>query len=130
MHSAWSRGTFLRVFKFLQTKEWVPIFWADPILQKVWIWSPFLYFNFKSFKYRISSSFIRFQCILHDSAVALSEFWNLYKLKRGNQISGGNQFYRKLDLFRLSFSISILKILWTQFILHSLDFNAFYMIQQ
>ena len=100
MHSAWFRSTFLRVLKFLQIKEGAPNFWGEPILQKVWISSsPLLYFNYKTFLYPISSSFIRFQCILHDSGVLFSEPWNFYKLKRGDLISGGNQFCRKSELF-------------------------------
>ena len=84
MHSAWFRSTFLRVLKFLQIKEGGPNFWGEPILQKVWIiWSPLLYFNFKGFLEPNSSSFITFQCILHDSGVLFSESWNFYKLKRG-----------------------------------------------
>ena len=55
----------------------------EPILQKVLIiWSPLLYFNFKSFMDRKSLSFIRFQCILHDSGVLFLESWNFYRLKR------------------------------------------------
>ena len=99
MHSAWFRSTFLRVLKFLQIKEGGPNFWGEPILQNVWIiWSPLLYFNFKSFMDPNSSSFIRFQCILHDSGVLLSESWNFYKLKRGDLISGLNQLCRKSEL--------------------------------
>ena len=131
MHSAWFRSTFLRVLKFLQIKEGGPNFWGEPILQKVWIiWSPLLYFNFRSFKYRISSSFIRFQCILHDSGVLFSEPWNFYKLKRGDLISGGNQFCRMSELFGPPFCISILKVLWTQILCHSLDFSPFCMNQE
>ena len=90
MHSPWFSSTFLRVLKFLQFKEGGLNFWGEPIFKKVWIiWSPLLYLNFTSFEYRISSSFIRFQCILHDSGVIFSEFWNFYKLKRGDLISGG-----------------------------------------
>ena len=68
----------------------MPNFWGEQILQNVWIiWSPLLYFNFKSFLDRNSSSFIRFQCILYDSWLLLSGFSNFYKLKRGDLISGG-----------------------------------------
>ena len=131
MHSAWLRSSFVRVLKFLQVKEWWPKFWGEPILEKVWIiWSPLLYFNFKSFLDPISSSFITFQCILHDSGVLFEESWNLYKLKRGDLISGGNQFCRMSELFGCPFCISILKALWTQINSHSLDFNAFCMIQE
>ena len=100
MYSSWFRGTFLRVSKFLQIKEWIPKFWGEPILQNLWIfWSLLLYFNFKSLMEAKSSSLIRFQCILHDSGVPFSESWNFYKLKRGDIISGGNQFCRMSELF-------------------------------
>ena len=131
MHSAWFRITFLRVLKFLQIKEGGPNFWGEPILQKVWIiWSPLLYFNFKSFLDPNSPSFIRFQSILHESGRLFSESWNFYKLKRGDLISGENQFCRKSELFGPPFCISILKVLWSQILLHSLELNAFCMIQE
>ena len=131
MHFVWFRSTSLRVFKFLQIKEGGPNFWGEPILQKVWIiWSPLLYFNFKSFTDPDSSSLIRFQCILHDSGVLFSEPWNFYKLKRGDLISGGNQFCRKPELFCPRFCISIFKVLWAQILRHSLGFNAFCMIEE
>ena len=86
-------------------------FWGDPILENVRIiWSPLLYFNFKSFLDPNSLSFIAFQCILHDSGVLFSESWNFYKLKRGDLISGGNQFCRMSELFGPPFCISILKV--------------------
>ena len=129
MHSAWFRSTFLRVLKFLQIKEGGPNFLGEPILQNVWIiWSSLLHFNFKSFLHSNSSSFIRFQCILHDSWVLFSEPWNFYKLKRGNLISGGNQFCRMSELSGSPFCISILKVFYTQILHHLLDFNAFCMI--
>ena len=106
LHSAWFRSTFLRVLKFLQIKEGGPNFWGEPILQKVWIiWSPLLYFNFKSFTDPNSLSFIRFQCILHDSGVLFSKPRNFNKFKRGDLISGGNQFCRKSKLFGPPFCI-------------------------
>ena len=124
MRSAWFRSTFLRVLKFLQIKEGGPNFWVEPILQNVWIiWFPLLSFNFKSFKYQISSSFIRFQSLLHDSGVLFSGFWNFHKLKRGNQ------FCRMSELSGSPFCISILKVFYTQILHHLLDFNAFCMIQ-
>ena len=125
MHFVWFSSTFLRVLKFLQIKEGDSNFTGEPILQKVCIvWCPFLYFNFKSFTDPNSSSFIRFQCILYDSVVLFSGSWNFYKLKQGDLISGGNQFCRKSALFGAPFCISILKVLQTQILCHSLDFNA------
>ena len=90
---------------------------------------PFLYLNFKSFVEPNSSSFIRFQCIVHDSGVLFTESWNSYKLKRGDLISGGSQFCRKCELFGPPFFISVLKVLRTQIFRHSLDFNALCMMQ-
>ena len=130
MHSAWLRSTFLRLLKFPQSKEGWLNFSGEPILQNVWIiWSPLLYFNFKSFLDPNSLSFIRFQSILHESGRLFSESWNFYKLKRGDLISGGNQFCRKSELFGPPFCISILKVLWTQIFRDSLDFKAFCNIQ-
>ena len=100
MHFVWFRSSSLRVFKFLQIKEGGPNFWGEPILQNVWIiWSPLLYFNFKSFLDPNSAPFISFQCILYDWGVVLSGFSNFYKLRSGNLISGGNQFCRMSELF-------------------------------
>ena len=131
MHSAWFKSTFCIVLEFVQIKEGGPNLWGEPILQKVWnIWSTVLYFNFKSFMDPNPSSFIRFQCILHDSGELFSESWNVYKLKWGNLISKGNQFSRKSELFGPPFCISILKVLCSQIHRHSLDFNALVMIQE
>ena len=119
MHCAWIRKSFLRVLKFLQIKEGGPNFWGEPILQNIWIiWSPLLYFNFKSLLDPNSSQFIIFQCILYDSGVLLSGFSNLCKLKRGNQ------FRRMSELFGPPFSISILGVLWTQISLSFIRFQS------
>ena len=131
MHSAWFKGTFLRVLHFPQNKEWGPNIWGRPILQKVWInWSPVLYFNFKSFLDPNSLSFIRFRCILHDSGAIFSGSRNFYKLKRGDLISGGNQFCRKSELFGPPFCILIWNFLWTQIHRHSSDLNVFCIIEE
>ena len=131
MHSAWFRSTFRRVLKFLQIKERGPSFWGEPILKKVWIiWSPLLYFNFKSFMDTISPSFIRFQCMLQDSGVLFAGSSNFCKLRRGDVISDANQFRKKSELLGPTFCISISKVLWTQIHGHSLDFNSFCMIQE
>ena len=131
MHSAWFSSTFFRVLKFLQIKQGGLNFWAQPIFQKVRIiWSPLLYFNFKSFMDANFLSFIRFQCIFYNSGVLFSEFWNFYILKRGDLISAGNQFCRKSELFGLPFCIWILKDLWTRIHRHSLALNAFCMIEE
>ena len=129
MHSTWFRSTFLRVFKFLQIKEVGPNFGGNQFcrISRI-IWSALSYFNFKSFLDPNSLSFITFHCILHDARVIFSESSNLHKLKRGDLNSRGDQFCRKSELFDPPFCISILKILWTQILCHSLDFNAFWMI--
>ena len=131
MHSACFRSTFIRVLKFLQIKEEGPNFWWEPILEKIWIiWSLLLYLSFKSFLDPNSLSFIRFQCILHDSGVLFSESWNFYKLKKGDRISGWKKFCRKSEFFRHPFCFSILKVLWTQSFCHWWYFNAFCMIKE
>ena len=129
MDFAWFRSTSIRVFKFLQIKEGGRNFWWEPILQNVWISSsPLLYFNFKGFLDPNSSSFIRFQSILHESGILFSETWNFYKLKRGDLISWGNQFCRMSELFGPAFCISVLKVPSTQILCHSFDFSHFCMI--
>ena len=120
----------LGVFFLESPEEGLNNFWGEPVLQKVWIiWSPLLYFNFKSFMDPDSSSFIWFQCIFYDSGELFSESSNFCKLKGGDLLEG-NQFCRKSELFGPRFCISILKVLWAQIHHHSLDFNAFCMIQE
>ena len=129
LHDSWV--LFSDSSNFYKLKRRDQISWAERILQNVLIiWSPLLYLNFKSFIDPNSSSFIAFQCILHDSGVLFEESWNLYKLKRWELISGGNQFCRMFELFGPPFCISILKVLWTQILCHSLDFSPFCMKEE
>ena len=122
---------FLEPWNFYKLKRGDLISGVEPMLQKVLIiWSSLLYFNFKSFMEPNSSSLIRFQCIVHDSGVLLSESWNFYKWKWGDLNYEGNQFRRMSELFRPPFFISILKVVWTQIHRHSLDFKALVLIQE
>ena len=122
------RKAFVRLLKILQIKEGGPNFWKELIFQNVRInWSPHLYFNFKTSLDPNFWPFIRFQCILYDSGVVLSWSSNFYKLKRADLTSGGNQFCRISEFFGPPFCISILKVLWTQILCHSLDFSPFCM---
>ena len=126
-----SRVSFSEYSNEKELKRGDLISWGEPILQKIWIiWSPLLYLNVKIFKDPNSMPFIRFQCILYDSEELLLDFWNFHKLKRGRLISGGNQFWRKSELFGLPYCISILKVLTAQILRHSLDFHAFCFIQE
>ena len=71
------------------------------------------------------------ECILHDPRVLFSESWNFYRLKRKDPNSGeGDQLCRKSELFGPPFYTSTLKDLRTQFLCHSLDCNAFCLIQE
>ena len=80
--------SFFASFLKLKTRDLIS--WGEPILQNGWnIWSPLLYFNFKSLRDPNSSSSSRFQCVLHDSAVLFSVFSNFLKLKMGELISWG-----------------------------------------
>ena len=105
-------GVLLSVFSNLyKLKRGGFNFWWERFFQNVWIiWFPLHFFNFKSFLDPNFSSFIRFQCILYDSGLLLSGFSNFHKLKRGDLISGGNQFCRMSELFGPPFCISILKV--------------------
>ena len=79
---------FSESWNFYKLKRGGHNFWGEPILQNVWIiWSPLLYFNFKSFLDQNFSPIISFQFILYDSEVLLLGFSNFYNLKRGDLIS-------------------------------------------
>ena len=59
MYSASFRRTFLRLLKFHKLKSRELISWGEPTLQSGWInCFSLLYFNFKRFEDRISSSYI------------------------------------------------------------------------
>ena len=142
-----SEVLFSESWNFYKLKSGGPNFWGEPILLKVLIfWSHLLYFNFKSVMDPNSLSFNRFQCIRHDSAVLFWESWNFYilhdsgvlfsesrnfnELKRVDLKVERKQFCRKSRLFGAPFCISILRVLRTQVLRHSLDFSAFFMIQE
>ena len=75
---------------FLKFKRGDLISWGKPILQNGWIiWSSLLYFSFKKLNYPNSSSFIRFDWILHDSAVLFWYLENFHKFKKGDLIYWG-----------------------------------------
>ena len=85
MHSLWLRITFLRVLKFLLIKEGGPNFSGETILQKVWIiWSPHLYFNFKTFMNPNSLSF--FSILMH-SAWIRSTFLKSFKFLQIKEVA-------------------------------------------
>ena len=81
---------FLAFWKFIKLMSGDLISWGEQILQNGWIiWSPLLYFNFRNLKDPNFSSFIRFPCLLHDSAVLFSGFWKFIKVRRGDLFSWG-----------------------------------------
>ena len=87
---------------------------------------PFCFSILKLFYTQILRRSLHFNLfILHDSGVLFSESWNLYKLKRGDLISGRNQFCRMSKLFVPPFCFSILKLFYTQILRRSLHFNLF-----
>ena len=117
--------------QFLHIKEGGSNISGEPIMKNVWIiWSLLLYFNFKIFLDPNYTSFITLKCILHDSGEIFPESWNFYISRREDLISGVNQLWKMSELFGPSFCISILKVLWTHVLHHSLDFNALCMIQE
>ena len=131
MHSAWLRSNFLRLLKILQIKEGGPYFWGEPSLHEAWIiCSPHLYFNLKSFIDQTSLQFIRFQCILPDSGVLLSEFRNFYKLKRRGPNFWGESILQKVWITWSHLLYFNFKSFKYSISCHSLDFNAFCLIQE
>ena len=134
----------LSVFEiFLKLKMGDLISWEEPMVQNGWItFSPLLYFNIKLLKDPNSLSYIRFQCILHDSAVLLSVFENFLKLKRWDQISLGELILENAWIIRsalLYFNIKRLKegggggpnfFGGTNSAERLKNFDAFYMMQQ
>ena len=122
---------FSGLWNFLKLKREDLVSWGEPILQNSWIiWSPLLYFNIRNLKDTTSFSFIRYQCILHDSAVLFSAFWSFLKLKRGDLISWGWTNSAEWLNYLVPLCISILKIWRTQIFCYSLYFSGFYIIQQ
>ena len=90
MHSTWFSSTFLSSLKFPKIKKGGCNFlegtnsaeWLNYLVP------PLLYLNFRNLKDPNCSS-IRFQWVLHYSAVLFSIFWNFLKWKRGELISWG-----------------------------------------
>ena len=123
---------FLSVLRFLKVKERGPNFWRGTNFGQClnYLCYTVLDFNFKTFLDPNSSSFITFQCILHDPGVLFSESWNFYISGRVDLISGVNQLCKISELFSHPFCISILKVLWTQIFHHSLNFSHFCMNQE
>ena len=108
-----SRVLFSDLSNFNKSNRGDLISWGNSVLQNGWIiWSPLLYFGFKDLNDLSSLSFIRFDWILHDSAVLFSYFKNLLKFRRRDRISWGNQFCRTAELFDSPFCISVRKS-WT-----------------
>ena len=120
---------FSQTFEISKTWRGGPNFLEEPILQRVRIiWSLLLSLYFITFKDPNYSSFIRFQCILLDPRLSFSDLF--YKLRWGDLISGGKQLSWKSEFVGPPFCISILKVLKTQILRHSLDFNSFWLIQE
>ena len=78
------------VSNFYKLKREVLISGGNQFWRKLNYLVPLSVFNFKSFEDPNSLSFIRFGRISLDSGVPLSDFWNFYKLKRGDRLSGSN----------------------------------------
>ena len=112
-------AVFLSDFKnFLQLKRVDLISLGGPFLQNGWIiWSPLLYFNFKSWKDSKSLSFVRFQFVRHDTAVFFTFFWNLQRLQNVDLISWGGNELCKMTEWRIC--ISLAKTSRTEIVSHT-----------
>ena len=98
LHESWL--LLSESLNFWKVKRGDRISGGRPILQNVSIiWSPLLYFNFKTFLDANSSTFIRFQSFLLQSGVLFSGPRNFCKLKWGDLISRRNRLCRMSQLF-------------------------------
>ena len=125
MHSVWFRSTFPRVLKFPQLKQGEPNFWGEPILKNDWIiCSPFCISILKVLRQSLDFSA---SCRFRSTFLRLLKF---PQIKEGGANYCENQFCRTDELFTHPFFLSILKVPRNQFLLHSLDFNGFCIIQK
>ena len=124
MISAWFRSTFLRVLKFLEIKEREPNFGGNQLCRMSKLFGPLLYFNLKISMDQNSPSFTRFQSFLHESAQVFWFSWNFCKLKMGGTNFWGKPIFQNVSIiWSPYFCISIIKVIWTQILRHSLDFS-------
>ena len=130
MHFAWFRSNFLRVLKFLEIKHWVPISWETNFgeyLNYLVLLSVFQSQTFYGPKFFVIHYISRYSAWFRSIYLRVLNF---LEIKEGGAKSGGNHFCRMSELFRPRFCISMLKVLWTQVLRHSLHFNEFCMIQE
>ena len=98
--------------------------WGEPILQNSWIiCSPVLYFNFRNLKDSNFLPFIRFQSILHDSAVLFTAYSNFLKVKKGDLLSWEEAILQNTRIIWPPIYLLILEISRTQIHRHWLDFS-------
>ena len=94
------------------------------------LFGPLLYFNLKISMDPNSSSFTRFQSFLHESGEVFWQSWNFRKLKMGGPNFLGEPILQDVRIiWSPSFCISIIKVIWTQILRHSLDFSNLCMNQ-
>ena len=159
MHSTWLRSTFLRVLKFLKIKKKGPNFLGNQFCRKPELFGrPFFVSILKVSWTQIHGHSLDFNafCTIQEYFSQISKF---LQIKEGGPNSWGEpilhkvwiifspvlyffksfidpvsssfiRFCPKSGLFGPLFCISILKVFWTQIHSYSLDFNAFWMIQE
>ena len=122
---------FCRITELLESRELdflggTKHFWRTPQL----FGPPFCVSILKLSRTQILPHSLDFHGFCMIQMIFLSGSWNFYKLQMGDLISGGNQFCKKSELFGPPFCISILKVLRTQILRHSLDFSPLCMIRE
>ena len=133
MHSVWFRSTFPRVLKFPQLKQGggEPNFWGEPILKNGWIICSLLCISIlKVSKTEVLRQSLDFNAFCRFSRSTFLRLLKFPQIKEGGANYCENQFCRTDELFTHPFYLSILKVPRNQFLLHSLDFNGFCMIQK
>ena len=122
---------FSDLWKLCKSKRGDLISWGNQFCRKFELFGPpFCISILKLSRTQILRHFLDFNafCMIHKN---FCQTFEIPTNSRGrNVISGGNQFWRKSELFAPPLCISILKFLWTRSLCHSLDFNAFCMIQE
>ena len=131
MHSTWFSSTFVSFLKFSQIKEGDLVFWGNHFCRPAELLGPpFCISIWEIWGTQILGHSVDFNAFYLIQQYFGSVFLNFLKLKRGDLISWGNQFCRTAESFGPPFCILIWEIWGTQILRHSVDFNAFYMIQQ
>ena len=126
MHFAWFRSTSLRNFKFVQIKVGELISWGNQFCRISELFGPL--FCFLILKFFRSESFVIDSISVHSAWIRKAFFIVLkfLQIKEGGSNFLGEPLSRNVWIIWSPFCISILRVLWTEILRHSLDFSPFF----